>query len=313
MTVSSQYNKKHLPFGHSKAILDDNVLDLLKSVPLKLLEIEYDNNIKDNFLKNYLTWIQSTEINSITGLENFSHAAYSNGTTESFDKFYLKHKDRRFRCFRGEYLYHRLSWRNYYPNWVFADDDCLHENDAVVISLPFSNTGDKHKLHEAMLDICDEKGIPVLVDCCYFGICSDIEFNFDHPSIQEIVFSLSKTFPVAHSRIGMRLSRTDDDDSLFVVNKNNYINNLGCYIGNCLIENFGPDYIPNKYKDTQIDICKLLSVEPSNTVLFGIDSKDRFIEYKRDQGSPDSDVNRLSFHGYFNKPIEEIAQCLKAE
>lgn len=306
MTAPFQYNKKHLPFGHSKAILDEEVLNTLRSASLDIVDIEYDENIREEFLNTYVSWIQSTKINSISGLENFPYKSYSNGTTEAFDKFYLKHKDRRFRCFRGEYLYHRLSWRNYHPNWVFADDECLDENDAVVISLPFSNTGDKHKLHEAMLDICDEKGIPVLVDCCYFGICSDINFNFDHPSIQEIVFSLSKTFPVAHTRIGMRLSRTDDDDSLFVVNKNDYINRLGCYIGKILIDNFEPDYIPNKYKEEQKNLCEALSVQPSNSVLFGIDVSDKFLEYKRDSGSPDSDVNRLSFHNFFNKPIEEI-------
>ena len=301
-----QYNKKYLPFGHSAAILDDNVLDHINKMKFNLKDIMYDENITNEFLDCYLRWIKSTELNSIKGLENFKYKCYSNGTTEAFDKFYLKHKNRRFRCFRGEYLYHRLSWRNNHPNWLFADDACLEENDAVVISLPFANTGSKHKLHEAMLDICDEMNIPVMVDCCYLGISSGIDFNFNHDSIQEVVFSLSKTFPIAHTRIGMRLTREDDDDTLFVLNKNNYVNRLGPYIGKSLIENFGPDYIPTKYKKAQQIICKHFEIDCSDTVLFGISPKDKFIEYSRDEGSPDSEVNRLSFHKFLNRPFEEL-------
>jgi hypothetical protein len=49
-------------------------------------------------------------LNCITGIDSFDQVDYSQGTTESFDHFYIKHPQRRFRCFRGEYLYHQLVW-----------------------------------------------------------------------------------------------------------------------------------------------------------------------------------------------------------
>jgi hypothetical protein len=278
-------DKRQLPFGESTAINDPEALVVINRTKLDLT-----TDLSAEFCEEYKKWISSTERNTIRGLENFSFECYSNGTTESFDKFYIKNRARRFRCFKGEYVYHRLVWRNSWPNWVWLDDECLDSNDAVVVSLPFSDTGSKHRLHEALLDQCNEKGIPVLVDCAYFGICDNIDFNFNHTCITDITFSLSKVFPVAHSRIGMRLTKTDDDDSLFVTNKIGYINRFGPQLGLELISKFGPDYIFNKYRQQQLDLCFEHSVTPSDTVLFGIGG-DTWKEYNRGTAT-----NRLSFN-----------------
>ena len=45
-----------------------------------------------------------------------------------------------------------------------------------------------------------------------------------------ISFSLSKAFPVSRLRIGMRLTKTDDDDPLFFPNKLGLINRVSAYI-----------------------------------------------------------------------------------
>jgi hypothetical protein len=285
-------SKQHLKFGNSFAVRDPEALKLLCSIdPIPALS---DENIADVFCKEYVQWINNGTLNVIKGLDEFPHLCFSNGTTEAFDKFYMKHRNRRLRVFRGEYMYHQLTWRNNWPNWFWLDDDCLAENDAVVVSLPFADTGNEHHLHQALLEGCDKLGIPVLVDCAYFGICQDIVFDFNHPCIEEVVFSLSKTFPVAHSRIGMRLSRSDNDDSLFVLNKSAYVNRMGAYIGLQFLKNFSPDYIPLKYKSLQLEFCQHLNVTPSNTVLFGIGG-DEWQEYNRG-----CSTNRLSLHKYLH-------------
>jgi len=283
--MSPPNDKRQMMFGESMAIKDAEILAVINETKLDLTL-----DLSEEFCKEYLTWISNTLLNSVKGLENFPFACYSNGTTEAFDKFYIKNRTRRFRCFRGEYVYHRLVWRNSWPNWLWLDDECLDSNDAVVVSLPFSDTGGKHQLHEALLKQCSEKGIPVLVDCAYFGICAGIDFNFNHPCITDITFSLSKVFPVAHARIGMRLTRIDDDDSLFVANKMGYTNRFGSQLGLQLISNFGPDFVYNKYKQRQLDLCSQYDVVPSSTVLFGIGG-DQWKEYNRG-----TSTNRLSFN-----------------
>jgi hypothetical protein len=287
-------DRSHLPFGHSAAIQDPETVAILNNLKLDLPAVLSDKMLPEVFCNQYLEWIMSTQLNTITGLEQFPYKCYSNGTTEAFDKFYMKHHTRRLRCFRGDYMYHQLAWRNNYPNWLFLDDECLDVNDAVVISLPFADTGDDHHLHQALLDGCDRLGIPVLVDCAYLGICSNIDFNFSHKCITDIVFSLSKTFPVAHARIGVRVSREDDDDTLFVYNKSLYTNRIGAAIGLEFIKKFSPDYIVEKYKNKQIDFCNEIGAEASKTVLFGIVTG-RYPEYNRGR-----DTNRLSFHKFYH-------------
>ena len=299
------YDKRHLKFGNSSAILDRHVLQSLKQISLDLEHVLYDTSIAEQFTNRYLSWITSTKINSFVGLDKFSHACYSNGTTESFDRFYAKNSDRRFRCFRGEYMYHQLSWRNNYK-WKYIEDESITRGDAVVISLPFSDTGDKHDCMDEILKICTALEIPVLIDCAYFGICESIEFDLSYPCITDVVFSLSKTFPVAHARIGMRLTKVDDDDPLFVVNKSGYVNRLGAAIGLELISKYMPDYIPLTYKTKQLEFCNYLSVVPSNTVLFGIGDK-TWNEYNRGNVT-----NRLSFHKYFHLPIERFYNDCKS-
>jgi hypothetical protein len=290
ITTQTNLDKRHLPFGNSAACQDPNTLNLLNTFTIA------DKLSKDAgiFCQTYLSWIKSSTNNTFTNLEAFGVASYSNGTTEAFDKFYMKNHTRRFRCFKGEYMYHQLAWRNSWPDWKFLEDAGLDANDAVVISLPFSDTGNEHASMKQVLSACEQLNIPVLVDCAYFGICSNIHFNFSYTCITDITFSLSKQFPVAHARIGMRLTKDDDDDSLFVCNKNGYVNRIGAALGLHCISEFGPDYTVNKYKQQQLKYCEILGVQVSNTVLFGIGGIE-WIEYNRG-----TDTNRLSFHKYLH-------------
>jgi len=283
----------HLPFGNSRAILDPCAVNLIDE-PLYLTSILNDVTIHERYCDTYLNWIQSYYLHSVSGLEKFSYACFSSGTTESFDRFYAKHKNRRFRCFKGEYLYHQLVWRNDYPNWQYIDDGDLDANDAVIISFPFADTGGKHKYHDQVLDICDQLGIPVLVDCTYYTISQGLDFNFNHNCITDITFSLSKTLPIAHARIGLRLTKCDDDDGLFVYNKNGYINRVACAIGIKLMDNIESTYITNTYKDKQKEFCDQIGVAVSNTVLLGLGG----VEWQ--QYNRGLETNRLSFHKFLH-------------
>ena len=293
-------DKRDLPFGHSAAIQDPEVLLFLNSIDLNLNNTLSDLRVVDDFCVGFRQWILASTNHTLLGLEDFKFSAYSQGTSEAFDKFYMKNRTRRFRCFKAEYMYHQLAWRNAWPNWMHLEDGILGTNDAVVISIPFADTGDKHHLHDELLNQCDKLGIPVLVDCAYFAISSGITMDFTHTCITDVTFSLSKAFPVAHARIGIRLTRTDDDDTLFVYQKSYYNNRLGAKIGLELINNFKPDYIPTKYKQKQIEFCKELSIVPSKTVMFGI-AQSNWKEYNRG-----GVTNRLSIHRFLDKDITEL-------
>lgn len=296
-------DKRDLPFGHSAAIQDPEVNAYIEKFNPNFKEILATDSRP--FIIDFMAWIRSSKNNKIYGLENFNYAVYANGTTEGFDKFYQKNYLRRFRCFKGEYLYHKIAWRDCCPNFEYLENDQLQKNDAVVISLPFADTGSKHSNHDQILKQCESLNIPVLVDCCYFAISSNIEFDFNYKCITDITFSLSKVFPVAHARIGVRLTRHDVDDTLIVYDKNSYNNRLGAALGHYLIKQFSPDYIVDKYKQKQQVFCKLLGIEPSNTVIFGT-SENRYPEYNRG-----SITNRLSLYKFLHLSEEKFIEMIK--
>lgn len=300
--MTNKHDKRSLPFGNVFSIKDTDVVNLLDSLKVEDL---FNDEIQHQFLERYKEWILSTKNNTVKGLELYPYACFSNGTTESFDKFYAKHSTKRFRFFKGEFLYHRLSCRNNNYNWKYLDEGELEQNDVVIISLPFSDTGSKHDCMDSVLDQCDKLKIPVLVDCVYFGVCSDIDFNFNRSCITDLTFSLSKSLCAANLRIGMRLTKVDDDDPLFVTNKIGYINKLSASIGLKLINTFSPDYIFNKYRFRQIEYCEILGVKPGNCVMFGLGG-DTWKEYNRERNT-----NRLSLHKFLAEDntiqIREIA------
>lgn len=290
--MSTLPNLKILPFGGAGAVQDADQLQCIRDIKIDLDTTLNDGDIQSKFLHGYQQWIASSKTNTWIGLQEFECAVFANATTEVFDKFYLKHARRRFRCFRGEYMYHILSWRNCFPNWIYIDQAPLHPMDAVVISYPFSDTGGKHAGLDDLLDQCSSMGIPVLLDCAYFGLCQGLTFDLTWPCITDVSFSLSKSFPLANARIGMRLTRRDDDDPLFVINKTNYTNRIGSMIGLHMIENFSADYIPQRYRDLQHQWCQKINAKPSDSVIFGLGDSN-WSRYDRGAGN-----NRLSFHKY---------------
>lgn len=291
MSKNTLPNLKVLPFGGAGAVQDPAQLKALEEFHFDSSTL-LDDTVTSRFLDRYRNWIMSSSSNKIKGIDQFPYACYTNATTEGFDKFYLKNAKRRFRCFRAEYMYHILSWRNCFPDWKYLEDEPLDSNDAIVLSFPFADTGNKHHQMDAIMARATELGIPVLLDMAYFGICSGLDFDLTWPCITDITFSLSKSFPIPHARVGMRLTRTDDDDPLFVVNKTNYCNRMSAAIGHHMIDRFGPDHIPDTYRDLQQQWCREIGAEPSHCVIFG-NGDERWKVYDRGAGN-----NRLSFNKY---------------
>lgn len=274
-------NLKHLPFGGASAVADTDVMAAIQDWQnnTDINSVLADTAINDVFLQMYQNWIRNSKTNKLD-ISRFPVAGFSNGTSESFDKFYLRNHHRRFRCFRGEYMYHAAAWRNYFPNWCRIEDDDIKAQDAVVISMPFSDTGNIHLEMSTVLHQCERLNVPVLIDCAFFGACQDIDFSFDYECITDVTFSLSKAFPVAHARIGMRLTRIDDDDSLLVHHKTNYTNRMAAHLGAHLIANFDADFNAAKWRRSQSYLCEKLNIATSNTVLFGL-AQNKFEEYNR--------------------------------
>jgi hypothetical protein len=266
----------------SRAGRDPVVVDHIQKIFLEDLLIKGLDNT-DNlaiFVDHAHQWLQNHPTNQISGLDSFQKD-YSAGTTQSFDSFYWRHRARRMRCFVGEYFYHVKTWQSTQTPWSFiSESDPLVAGDALVVSLPFCDTGNQTENLHCTLDLCDRLNIPVLIDCCYYTISTGINADLDHDCVDTVTFSLSKAFPIANLRIGLRYTRSGNRDGQYLMNSIRYNNSLSAFVGIKLIEKFGCDYIYESYRERQLEACGYFQLEPSQSVIFAL-GDDRWKVYNR--------------------------------
>lgn len=254
---------------NARAIVDKEIEDFIRARDLALIFREPQAG---EFPSVYREWIQASRLNRFCGLSEavFPHASYVHGTSQAFDFFYRQHLGRRLRFMKGEFAYHKIFTRNAL-NAALLEDDELRANDALIVSLPFSDSGALPEGISSALDTCERLQIPVLVDAAYVGISTGLEFDFSHPAIQVVTTSLSKTFHgAAHARIGVRFQRKHVDDPVDFFNDVGMFSRVGWHLGIDLMRQFAVDFVAEKYRPTQLALCQELGVDPSSCVIFGL-------------------------------------------
>ena len=287
-------NLKDKPYGGAWSIHEQETVDFVKNntQPLAKPDVKH-------FLNNYYQWMQQGH--KINGIEKYKHLAFSNGTTETFDKFYMQNTKRRLRLWKGEYFYHQIVAReNFYDNFAWIEDGPILDMDVVVVSLPFANTGGVPEYFDQIMRLCCYRNVNVLIDMAYINISKPIEVNLDYDCIKVITTSLSKVFPVETYRIGLRMMKDYLDDSLqaYVDQATPYVNLNSIHLGQQLIDQFENDYIVKKYQPAQLEYCNQLRLTPSDCVIFGIDRNNTYPEYKRG-----TETGRMCFSKLWDKRI----------
>ena len=284
-------DNKDKPFGGAYSVYDVETVEYKNNI-IKDLSWQKRNpdDIRKEFLNTYMEWMPSTH--NLIGIEKYTHACFTQGTTESFAQFYIRYRNKKLRLAEGEYFYHQMMHGLWYDNFAWLSEEEIKQGDVVLISVPFSDTGDVPSYLENLLNACDEKNVPVMIDLAYINIAKGLTINLEHPCIEYVVSSLSKIFPVEHHRIGIRLQRKMFEDQLYVVNENNYnyINLMSAHLGAKMMKEFSANYIYDKYRDAQDYYCSNYKVEVSPCVYFGIDKLNQYPTYNRG-----NDTNRLCF------------------
>lgn len=251
-------------------IIDPEILQHIQGLPYARFFCDTnDKSMDTGILPEYLTfmpeWLASSELNSIAGLERFPLRRLTSGNTQVFDDFYIRYHDRTFKFLRGEYPY--LS--KYVRQWDFVEAAELTRRDALVMSAPFSGTGNMHPHFYDTLERAEHLDIPVLIDCAFFGITRNLRLDVNYRCIQSVCFSVSKAFGAGCFRSGIEFSKQNGGPSA-IQNEWCYVQLLSAKIGMEVAKRFSPDYIPSRYGPLQRALCDEYGLEVSDTVVFGL-------------------------------------------
>jgi len=225
--------------------------------------------IVQEFEQQFKSWIAGGTRYKLHNFDLFTYVGYSAGSQESFINLYLTNKDRRFRIFKGDYWWHIDIWNSVGIQWAFVEDDDIQPNDMCVCSYPFALTGDKHQNFDWLVDECNRVGVKLLVDFIYLPNSDNaVDIDLSADCIEQITFSLSKTFPVQCAKIAVRMCKTKPRDPLQIINDENVCNRLATGLALDIINEFPVDYNVIKYWDQQQHWCNKLGLNATKVVHF---------------------------------------------
>jgi hypothetical protein len=227
------------------------------------------------FIDTFDTWLRSSRLNTLVGLNEYSKGI-TDGVTGAFVDFEHAYSHLRTTVFKGEYPYHRdIGIR------VITKVGELTPGDKLILSVPFSATGNKPEEYDTIMMHCIENDIPVFIDMAYYGSCKLGTVDLSHSCIKFVGFSLSKTFGTGKCRIGMLYYRDVPTGPTVLLNQYNYVNHVSINIHMPLLEKFAVDYMWNRYNQKQMEIAQELGVEPSSTVFLCITNKSEYNGFSR--------------------------------
>ena len=194
-------------------------------------------------------WLNYSDTKSLQGLENFTHVDYTQGTSQTFDQFILRHsKDREIIVLNGDFQYHACLGKHVQFQTLHSPHHLesilkgpgLH---ALLISAPFSDFGCIHPDFEHIMKVCNVMDIPVCLDLAYWGIAKNVHIHLnDFPAIKEVTCSLSKPFfTLENHRVGVRFTRDYVDDGISMLNEVKMQNNYSMALGVEYMRNYSPD------------------------------------------------------------------------
>ena len=267
----------------ARPIVNSEVRDFHKS-----LKIE-DYPSLEEYTNIWREWINYSKTKSLRGLDKFTFADYTQGTSQTFDQFILRHsKDREIIVLAGDFQYHACLGKH--VEFQYIDHPHHLEGTirgpglhALLISAPFSDFGCIHPDFEQLMQVCNVHDIPVCLDLAYWGISKNVHIDLNQfPAIKEVTCSLSKPFyTLENHRVGVRFTRDYVDDGISMLNEVKMANNYSMALGIEYMRNFSPDYNWETFKNDYEDVCHENDLVWTDTVIFGLGDDIRHKEFNR--------------------------------
>jgi hypothetical protein len=217
----------------------------------------------EEFKKEIESHFRNTTVNQLTGFTAFPSHDIILGCQHYIDNLISKKGINGLQIFEHDYNY----YKKINPNLKHVTLENLSNDRPLLIAMPFPGHLGKHRRMQEILDICNEKGIEVHLDCAWLTSAFDIEFDFDQPCVHSFAMSFSKCYSLHWNKIGLRWSRRKDiTDSITILNGSNAISRANLYVAKQYMNKFTVDYLIKKHRQKYFDICRDLRLRPSHII-----------------------------------------------
>lgn len=218
-------------------------------------------NLRERFIETFDRWLTGSQWNEISGVETFPHRDFCVGVTHFLDDIHQMNGDRVV-VVEGDYRYH---WR-LRPNISVRTPSSLSQGDVLILAAPFPSLGDLHPDTKHFLDRALELSVPVYIDSAWYGCTRGFNFDYNHPAVRSVGFSLSKGLGLGANRIGVRYSRERENGPITIMNDHNMCINVLMWYGIQFIDRFGSDYMWNKYGELYEEVITGLGLTPTRAI-----------------------------------------------
>lgn len=258
------YSKNLFQIDRPSPLIDIHLQKLTADIISQNIDMSYSTNFYSEFLDLISTWILSSNLNSINGIEKYT-PQLMHGCTHFIDSLYMQGPTQ---VLVNDYRYHaRLGnalIKNHYTD--------LLPNVPLILSDPFPSTGSSHIDIGKILNFCTNKNIDVHIDAAWFTNAKNTHIDATHPSIKSIGTSLSKGLGLGWNRIGVRWVRQVTQDAITIANQFNMINRVPCIIARHFINNTQPDHLWNAHRDRYYQVCNDFELTPTDTIYIALNN-----------------------------------------
>ena len=199
-------------------------------------------------------------------------------TINSVYEFLYTHKNKRPIIFDGEYWYHETIVKNKINRM-----EQIKENDVLVLSFPFFNNFQIRSDMDDILERCSQLSVPVLLDCIWLPLISDIPKLKNSDAIEVMTHSITKTLPLSATKGGVLFKRKPLTLAEVTYGTGN---KLGAWLFNNYLQQKGYFYIRDCYRPLQHKWCSILDIKAHDMVYAGVCSEQSFLKkYSMGQGN----------------------------
>ena len=247
-------------FNGSMVADDTDINKFIDETPIKDLRLPI--NFQED-RKKIESWINASSRISISNFETHKHFSYANGVLESVNSLLqdstLIYMPQKSHFFNQE----MLTDRQIDVKDVFAHE--LSDNSNVFFEYPspwYDNKMVQEKIDEAVAKNCK-----ISLDLTWLPMTNE-ELDLDLDNIDQIFFSMTKTWPLTDFRPAWRWSKDRINDFQTIGSTYGYYTKAPAMLFMKLIDKFSFDFVYQKHENSAKEINALFKMTPTNILWF---------------------------------------------